>query len=164
MTIKEEKKPKKTGYNCISLGISVPAGDFSSTHFAGLTVEYSPASQIIYRKGKKQNFIYTYNGGLKYYFGKKETPGGYLYKYPGYFILYAFGGIRFLPTSKFDMSLTTGPALVFYNGTTRFNIGGILGGRYHINNRFSVSPFIIALKEKNADPLWAFGIKAGYDF
>ncbi len=157
--VKPSGKKQKPGVeHCISAGILLPLGDFSSTHLCGIAVGYQPANHW-FNLLKRKQLAFTYNAGLAYYFGKKEMVSGYPYKYPGYFFLHAFGGILYNPVRKLDLTLTVGPALGIYNGNSRFNIGSKLEGTYYLKNKFAVSPGIILMKENKADPLWAVSIK-----
>lgn len=158
-----DKKQKTNDGHCISLSILRPVADFSSTHFGGIAVGYEPANHW-FGLLKAKHIAFTYQGGLAYYFGKKETVSGYPYKYPGYFFLHAFAGVLYNPVRKIDLSLTAGPALSIYNGKSRFNIGSKLEGTYSFNNSFAASPGIIVMKENKANPIWAVSLKISYSF
>lgn len=142
----------------ISVSVHVPVGSFSSTHIIGIGAEYSPASHIIHQL-KQKRLAFTYNGGLAYYLGKKETVSSYPYKYPGYFFIHAFAGILYNPVKGGSIILTAGPALGIYNGNTQFNLGSKLEASYYISKNIAIGPGIIMMKEPGANPLWAATFK-----
>jgi hypothetical protein len=150
----------QTGEKGISLsaGINLPLGDFSSTHLLGFGIDCSPVKHWFGITSKKK-IAFTYNGGVTYYFGKKETVSGYPYDYPGYFFIHAFGGILFNPVKNGIIILTAGPALGMYNGHTQFNTGSKLETSYYISNNIAIGPGIILMKEAGADPLWSAAFK-----
>lgn len=137
-------------------------GDFSSTHPVGIALDCSPTRHW-FGLLKRKKIAFTYNGGVVYYFGKKETVSSYPYKYPGYIFIHSFGGLLYNPAKNAGISLTTGPALGIYNGNTQFNIGSKLEASYYISNRFAIVPGIMLMKESGADPIWAASVKARFD-
>lgn len=159
------KEKKKTGGSdhIVSFGVNLPLADFSSTHSIGFGIGYSPGTHV-FGLVKNKHFAFTYNGGVAYYIGKKETVSSYPYKYPGYFFIHAFAGVLYNPASKIDFKLTAGPALGIYNGNSKFNIGAALEGAYYLNNQFIVAPGFFLMKENKSDPLWAGSLKLGYLF
>lgn len=160
---KNEKKQAAGSDHVVSFGINLPLGDFSSTHSVGFDIGYSPGTHV-FGLVKNKHFAFTYNGGVAYYAGKKETVSSYPYKYPEYFFIHAFGGVLYNPARKIDFKLTAGPALGIYNGDTRFNIGASLEGSYYFKNAFIIGPSILLMKESKSDPLWAGSLKLGYLF
>jgi len=160
---KEKKNQSPGSDHVISLGLHRPLGSFSSTHTVGFGIGYSPGTHV-FGLVKNKHVAFTYNGGIAYYLGKKETVSSYSYKYPGYLFVHAYAGVLYYPASKIDFRLTAGPALGIYNGNTRFNVGAALEGAYYLNNQFSVSPGIFLMKERKSDPLWAGSLKLGYLF
>jgi len=158
------KKNQSSGSNhVVSLGLNIPLGSFSSTHTFGFGIGYSPGTHV-FGLVKNKHFAFTYNGGIAYYPGKKETISSYPYKYPGYLFIHAFAGVLYNPATKIDFKLTAGPALGIYNGNSRFNIGAALEGAYYMNNQFIISPGVTLMKENKSDPLWAGSLKLGYLF
>ena len=155
-------KPPEGRSQAISFGIAIPLGNFAATHFGGLTVEYL-WSKNRFRQPKTKpvkSFGFIATGGLVYYAGKKETISGYLYDYPGYFFLHAFGGMLYNPVKNGSVTLTAGPALGIYNGNTKFNIGSKLEVSHYISKKIAIGPGIILMKESGADPIWATSLKA----
>lgn len=144
----------------LSTGIHLPVGDFSSTHLIGIAVDCSP-SRHWFGLLKRKKIAFTYNGGLAYYFGKKETVSNYPYKYPGYIFVHGFGGMLYNPAKKAAISLTAGPALAIYNGNTQFNIGTKLEASYNISTSIAIGPCILLMRESGADALWSLAIRAG---
>lgn len=153
------KAQSKEGNNAVSIGINLPVGNFSSTHLIGIGAEYSPLRHT-FQLFKWKHLAFTYNGGVAYYFGKKETVSGYPYKYPGYIFIHAFGGLLYNPFKKASITLTAGPALRIYNGNARFNIGSKLELSYFISKKVAIGPGIIFMKESGADLLWSAAFKA----
>jgi hypothetical protein len=149
--------------NAVSAGINIPVGDFSATHAIGIGVEYSPLRHI-FQLYKWKRLAFTYNGGLAYYFGKKETVSGYPYDYPGYFFIHAFGGIVYNPFTDAGIALTGGPAVGIYDGHPRFTIGSKLELSFYTSKKITIGPGIIFMKESGADPLWAASLKATVAF
>lgn len=167
----QSKHPKKHNHpsgkmNAVSAGILFPLGDFSSTHFIGVGAQYAWSNYRFGRMDVKpvRPVGFIANGGLAYYFGKKEMPGGYAYKYPGYVFLYLNGGVIYNPSNKGTIDLTAGPALGIYNGNNRFSISGKLEGVYYIKEGIGFSPSIMLMKEDGANAIWATSIKAVYCF
>jgi hypothetical protein len=168
-----ESKSKKSDLGIdVSTAIRLPVGNFNSTHLIGIGIDISPSYRTV-RLESKIKISFTYNGGIAYYLGKKETVSGYQYTYPGYIFLHAFAGILFIPSKnggltfpsqKIEVSLTGGPALGIYNGNTRFNLGSKLELNYHLNDKLSIGPGIIFMKESGADPLWAASLKGTWAF
>lgn len=149
--------------NGISVGINIPVGDFSSTHIIGIGVEYSPLRHT-FQLTKLKHLAFTFNGGVAYYLGKKETVSGYRYKYPGYIFINAFGGLLYNPVKKVSITLTAGPALRIYNGLIRFNTGSKFELSYFINDKIAIGPGIIFMKESGTNPLWAAALKTTMAF
>ncbi|MEO7984049.1 MAG: hypothetical protein ABI688_08200 [Bacteroidota bacterium] len=143
----------------LSFGAIVPTGSFSSTHIAGLSAQYAPARHVFGRV-KLKKFALTYNAGLAYYLGKKETVSNYPYKYPNYLFIHAFGGVFYKLDKKTEIALTAGPAAGIYNGNTRFNFGSQLDINYYINNKVALGPRMILMKEHGAAALWAGALTA----
>lgn len=159
-----EVKAQSTGIdNAVSVGINIPLGDFSATHIIGIGVEYSPVRPI-FQLYKWKRLAFTYNGGVAYYFGKKETTSGYPYDYPGYFFIHAFGGIVYNPFTNAGIILTGGPAVGIYNGHIRFTIGSKLELSFNTSKKIAICPGIIFMKEPGAEPLWAASLKATMTF
>ena len=168
-----ESKSKKSDLGIdVSAAIRLPFGNFNSTHFIGVGIELSPSYPTV-RLESKIKIAFTYNGGIAYYPGKKETVSGYQYTYPGYIFLHAFAGVLFIPSKnggltfpsqKIEISLTGGPALGIYNGNTRFNLGSKMELNYHLNDKLSIGPGIIFMKESGAGPLWAASLKVTMAF
>lgn len=142
----------------VSAALHLPVGSFASTHKLGFGIDVSP-SYHTFGLLSKVKIAFTYNGGIAYYPGKKETVSGYPFDYPGYFFIHAFAGGLLIPSNKVDVSLTAGPALGIYDGNARFNLGSRLGMNYHLK-KILVGPGIIIMKEKGTDPLWAAFAKA----
>jgi hypothetical protein len=152
--------------SAVSLGLHLPVGEFSSTHFGGFGAEYTSGRRWYGKIRPARQLVFTYNGGLAYYFGKKEAVSGYDYDYPGYLFLHAFGGISYAPRRKrkLNINLTAGPGLGIYNGNSQFNIGSKLEGSYFISRKISIGPGIILIKESGANAIWSAALKGTYIF
>src|SRR5688572_5143006 len=89
------QSPKNNKGFTISVSAHIPMGEFSSTHFGGIGLEYAPAIHG-FRMVQRDSLLvikktaFHYNGGVTYYLGKKETVSGHDYKYPGYLFIHAF--------------------------------------------------------------------------
>lgn len=158
-------KMVKENTHAVSLGLHIPLGEFSETHFGGITAEYSSARRW---SGKvsinPRKFRFSYNGGVAYYFGKEETVSGYDYKYPGYFFIHGFVGLLYVPGKvsskrKIDIKLTAGPALGIYNGNTAFNMGAKFEGTYFVTHNIAIGPGIMLMKETKTDAIWSAFLK-----
>lgn len=158
-------KKKQAGNKglCISTGINVPVGDFSSTHLIGVSLAAGPAIHQ-YNLNKDHTIGFVYQGGIAYYLGKKETIAGYVYKYPGYIFLHAFGGVSFLVQKNSEIVISAGPALGFYNGNIKFNAGASLTANFSISNNFALGPSIMMMKEFGTNALWAPSLRATFYF
>ncbi len=152
-----EKEP--AGEQSIIIGVAgiIPLGEFSSTHYPSVGVDCSPSHS--FQAAKQKRIAFTWNGGLAYYVGRKENVNGYSYKYPNFFFIHAFGGIRYHPVKRIDLNLTAGPGLGIYSGKPRFNPGSKLELGYRLCPRFVIGPGIILIKEPGADPLWSTLLK-----
>ncbi len=142
----------------VSPGLNIPMGDLSSTHSFGIATDCSP-SRHTFGLVKNKNIAFTYNGGLAYYFGKKETVSGHPYKYPGYFFIHAYAELLYVPVKKLTASLLAGPALGIYNGKTRFNVGSRLEANFFINTSFMIGPILNMMLEPGTTSLWSAGIR-----
>jgi len=160
----KKKAPGKQ--QAVSAGISIPLGDFASTHIGGIAVEYSRSDhrfgKLTTTPSRKMGLLL--EAGLAYYFGKKETVSGYPYDYPGYYFLHVYPGLLYNPCKNGNISLSAGPALGLYNGDLKFNIGAKLQGTWYINEKTGITPGILVMKESGADPLWAASLKATMAF
>ena len=167
----QDGKPVSSNYangknNAAMFGINIPVGEFSKTHFAGISLEYSWSD---HRFGSlmvlpKKLMGFTANGGLAYYFGKKETVAGYDYHYRGYLYLHVFGGAIYNPCKKGNITLITGPTMGIYKGSADVGFGINLAGSYSFTDKISLRPGIIFLKHHEAAALWAIAIGAVYSF
>lgn len=153
------KAQAKGGNNAVSLGIHIPVGAFSSTHFIGIGADYSPANHK-FGLLKNKHFALTYNGGVTYYLGKKETVSNYSYEYPSYFFIHAFAGFVYRIGKKVNAILYAGPALGLYSGHAQYNTGSKIELNYSINPKISIGPGILVMKETGSDPLWSASVKA----
>jgi hypothetical protein len=167
----QDGKPVSPNYtkgknNASSFGINIPVGEFSKTHFAGISLDYSWSH---HRFGNlkalpKKLIELTANGGIAYYFGKKEMVAGYDYRYGGYLYLHAFAGAIYNPCKKGNITLTTGPSLGIYKGSADVGFGIKVGGSYSITDKIALRPEIIFLKHHEAAPLWVVAMRAVYSF
>lgn len=148
----------KGGENAVSLGVIVPIGDFSKTHFIGITTDYSPARHK-FGLFKLKKIALTWSGGVAYYFGKKIDVIDYSYHYRGYIFIHGFGGLLFKAAKKTSFILYAGPGAGTYHGNVRFNIGSKLEMNYLIDQKFGIAPGILLMKEFGADALWAASLK-----
>jgi len=150
----------------VSIGLNIPFGDFSSTHNLGVGINYSWSKHRfgVLSAIPFKTIGFTFNIGVDYYLGKKETVGVYNYKYGNYSYLHTYGGIIFNPGRKGNISLAAGPAVGLYNGNTQFNVGINLSGNYYLNKHIAVTPAILFMKESVSDPLWSASLRASIVF
>lgn len=153
-----QAEKEKISKHLVSIGTNFPISDFSSTHFMGIGIDYSPAHQL--GKVSKKQLAFTYNTGGAYYLGKNVTISNNPYQYPGYLFIHAFGGVLYHPSKKIISAIYAGPALGIYNGNTAFNLGSRLEVCYFINKKIAISPAIIMMKKFGTTLLYAASIKA----
>lgn len=170
-TILAQADTSRTNYtkdksNAASFGINIPIGEFSETHLAGISLNYSWSHHRFGKLNKlpKKLIGFTASGGIDYYFGKKETVAGYDFRYGGYTNLYAFGGAIYNPCKKGNISLTTGPAMSIYKDNAEIGFGVIINGNYYFNDRIAITPGVLYLKFAEANALWVASLKATYNF
>jgi hypothetical protein len=168
--VKKVKPIKKlAGKNqALSVGLDIPVGDFFHTHWMGAGADYSWSNNRLgvleIMPVKLLGFIA--NGGVDYYFGKKEIISSYPYKYPGYLYLHTYAGVICNPGKKTNIYLTAGPAISFYDGNVALAYGVNLAGSVYIfhNQKIAVTPGINFIKEKNADLIGSAFLKATLAF
>jgi hypothetical protein len=112
-----------------------------------------------------KNFGFIADGGIDYYFGKKETVSGYPYQYNGFTYIHTYTGIIYNSGRRGNVNLTTGPALGLESGVTTFFWGIYLNGAYYINEKIAIVPGIHFMKDPESyDPLISCSIKASFAF
>jgi hypothetical protein len=171
MAIGQSQRPKKHNHpsgkqHLVSIGAIIPSGNFSNTHGIGVATNYSWSDHRFGRMDVKpvKHFGFTANGGVEYYFGKKETISGYTYDYHRYIFIHSCAGAIYNPSGKTNFIMTAGPALGMYNGHTQFNIVTCLEGSYYFREKIAITPGIILMKESGADPLLSASLKATIAF
>jgi hypothetical protein len=143
----------------LASSIQIPIGNFFTTHIGGLNVEI-----LFMKPDSLKSTRLIYKAALSYFFGKNQTTSGYDYKYPGYLTIEGGIGIRKGLTEKLNLQLTAGPAIGFYNKSTRFIIVSELTADYSINEKLLLGPLLKLLKETGANALWVTGIKVQRKF
>lgn len=156
---------KQGRQHAVSVGVQVPVGLFSESHFAGIGTGYLWSNR---RFGKTETLPrkligFTASVGFDYYFGKNVSVAGYDFSYSGYGYLYAFGGIIYHPFKNSNIRLTAGPAAGLYAQNLETGWGIKLDGSYYAGSRIAVSPGIMYMKQALTSTLWAIMIKAVYD-
>lgn len=149
-----------------SIGIILPLGDFASTHFLGLSTEFSLSN---HRFGRLENVPsqkigWLVSGGCDFFFGKKEIISTASYKYPVYIIPYLGGGIILNSGKNTSISLIAGPAISLYNKTTRLNFKSTFQYNYSISKDISAGIRLTITKESISEPLWSSSVFVGYVF
>ena len=152
--------------NCLSTGIDIPFGKFSSTHRIGFGLNYSWSH---HRYGDMNEIPlkllgFTFNSGADHYTGKKENTGYIRYTYNDYTYLHTYAGIIYNPSKKINISLTAGPALGLYAGHSQFNLGVNLSGSYYLTKNIAITPAIMLMKESDSDPLSTSIVRVVYSF
>lgn len=150
----------------VAFGLSVPFGEFSETHIAGISANYSWSHHRFGKlKSLPKNLLgLTANGGADYYFGGKEVVAGYDYRYGGYMYLHMFGGIIYNQSKKGNITLTSGPTMGIYKGNADIGFGVNLNGSYYFTDRIAFTPGIIYMKHDKTNALWAISFMATYNF
>jgi hypothetical protein len=138
----------------LASSIQIAIGDFSVTHIAGLNADI-----LFVKPDSTKNIRIVYKAGITYFFGKNQITSGYDYKYPGYLNIEAAVGLRKKMTEKINLQLTAGPAIGFYNQSTRFILVSELTADYKLNEKFLLGPLVKLLKETGANALWIAGVK-----
>ncbi len=109
-----KKKIIPTGYSkTVSAGINITIPEFSQTHSFGAGISFSWSKHRFGMMEKKPTkpFGFIADGGIDYYFGKKETVSGYPYQYNGFTYIHTYGGVIYNCGKRGNINLTTGPAL-----------------------------------------------------
>jgi len=149
--------------NGVSIEINIPVGELSSTHIIGISAEYSPLRHT-FQLFKLKHLAFTYNGGVAYYFGRKESVSNYSYKYPGFTFLHVYSGLIYTPVKSMNFIFSAGPAIGLYNGLSQFYFGSKVEVSYFISKRIALSPGISLMKKLNTNPLWSATLKVTYPF
>lgn len=149
-----------------SFGVSLPLGDFSSTHFLGFNAEFSISNYRLgqMKKPPSKKLGLLASGGSEIFLGKKEKVVTSSYKYPVYIVPYINGGIMLNPSKEVSFSFVAGPALALYNSTTRFNLRTALQGNYSISEKITTGIRLSMTKESISEPLWYGSLIVGYAF
>jgi hypothetical protein len=151
----------------VSAGINITVPEFSQTHSfgAGISFSWSKYRFGMLEKKLSRRFGFIADGGIDYYFGKKEIVSGYLYQYNGFTYIHTYGGIIYNCCKRGNINLTTGPALGIENGFTTFFLGVNLSGAYYIKEKIAITPGIHFMKDPDSyDPLLSCSIKASFAF
>ena len=152
--------------NIIAAGINISLGDFSNTHYGGISTLYAWSKnrfgQLNSMPAKRIGF--TGNSGIAYYAGSKESIGTGFYKYPAYTFLHAFAGAMYNAGKNVHFCLTAGPAAGIYNSTVQFNTGASLQCAYYISPKIAITPGLIMMKETGSDAIWSGSVSAAIAF
>jgi hypothetical protein len=159
------KQPSAAKHNTLSIGLSFPIGVFKRTHTGGVSVDYFRSK---HRYGddipvaKLINFAL--NGGVSYHVGKSITTAGYESRYDGYLTFYGMAGIDYKPAMPVNISLTAGPVLSIYKGSTDAGAGVNLFWSYFFSKNIALGPGISYRKFSKTDALWSGTVRALYAF
>ncbi|MCX6316230.1 MAG: hypothetical protein NTW29_02990 [Bacteroidetes bacterium] len=145
----------------LSAGPSVAIGEFSTTHLAGAGIEASGITLFPNRKKTVRTHPLLLSWGISsnYYFGRNRTIAGYDYTYPGYWLSHVKAGAIWKVKNNLLLSLTGGPGISVYNGTTRFNAAAQVAVYYAITQRYFISPVFKLMQEPGTDWLGALGLR-----
>ena len=164
----ENKKILPKGYSkTVSAGVNITIPEFSQTHSfgAGINFSWSKHRFGLMEKRPTKSFGFIADGGIDYYFGKKETVSGYPYQYKGFTYIHTYGGVIFNCCKRGNINLTTGPALGLEDGFNSFFWGVNLSGAYYLNEKIAITPGIYFMKDFDSyDPLLSGSIKASFAF
>ncbi|MBI3139470.1 MAG: hypothetical protein HYZ15_12905 [Sphingobacteriales bacterium] len=152
--------------NRIFAGPSVPLGQFSSTHYPGITISYMrmPSRPVAEQGARGRKTGFASGGSLSHFWGKKEKAGSRDFRYPGYTVLELQGGLTWTPLNRGILFLAMGPGLGYYEGRFRFIAGAGIQGSYPLSPIINISPALSLIKEKGSDALWIASLKAGLRF
>lgn len=152
--------------HAVAVGVQIPVGVFSESHLAGIGTSYSWSRHRLGRlpalPQKTIGFVAT--GGVDYYLGRKITEVGYDFKYFNYLYIHAFGGMIYNPGRKINTTLSGGPTLGVYKGSTDIGYGIKLDGSYSVSERIALSPGVMYMKHALANTLWVVMVKGTYNF
>lgn len=163
-----KKKVIPTGYSkSVSAGINITIPEFSQTHSYGLGARFSWSKHRFGLMEKKPTkpFGFIADGGIDYYFGKKEIVSGYPYQYNGFTYIHTYAGIIYNLCKRGNFNLTTGPALGLEGGVTTFFWGINLNGAYYVKEKIAIAPSLHFMKDPESyDPLISGSIKVSFAF
>jgi hypothetical protein len=163
-----EKKIIPTGYSkSVSAGINITIPEFSQTHSFGISAGFSWSKHrfgLMEIKPTK-TFGFIADGGIDYYFGKKETVSGYPYQNNGFTYIHTYGGVIYNCGRRANINLTTGPALGLEGGYTTFFWGINVSGAYYLKEKIAIAPGLHFMKDPESyDPLLSGSIKVSIAF
>jgi hypothetical protein len=149
----------------ILMNIDLPMGKFSETHLGGVGVQYAWSNHRFSKNIRPDKLLgFTANGGVDFYVGTREKVAGYDYTYSIYTSLHTFGGVIYNPVKNSHITLTAGPTLGIYNGSSNAGFGVALAlGSYFAQN-IAISPALIYMKHDNTDALWVASFRIIYSF
>ncbi|HEX4876363.1 MAG TPA: hypothetical protein VFV31_06795 [Chitinophagaceae bacterium] len=151
--------------NLISVGASLPAGDFATTHTAGISLEYMRCENGIDNNNSKKErnkFRFIYGAGTAWYKGKKVTVSQYAYNYPRFLTAYSLGGVSYTATKNFHLFAAAGPGIGIYSGDASFWLTGKMEGLYFFSQKFGAATGFTLHQQLKADPLLVLSLKAVY--
>lgn len=153
-------------FQLLSLDVHVPIDAFAKSHIAGAGLNYTWSRYAYNGYYKKPGIHFTANGGVDYYFGKKKEIAAHDFTYGGYLYVYAQAGalVNVVP-QKAIMTLTAGPAMGIYKGSSDFGISSSLFGAFYIKgSRLMVGPGITFKKHSDVNTLWTVSGRVSYTF
>jgi hypothetical protein len=150
----------------VVFGPSLPVGTFSNTHIAGmsLTFLWGPHHFGLMKEVRDKRLGFVANGGIDYFFGRKETVAAVPYRYGGYLYIHAFGGGIYHYSRKASFILAAGPTLGIYKTSSHVGLGVNLSNCYNLADNIGIRPGLSYSKHKNAAPLWTAGLLVEYSF
>jgi len=155
---------RERGYSHqLSAGISFPAGVFSDSHVIGGGIDYTWSNARFGRSDKriKKALGFSTAAGLDYFLGKTDN---YNFQYRNYLYSYVYGGMIFNSGRKSSVSLLAGPSLQTYTKVTDLGYGITIRGAYFLKENMAISPALMYMKHKEADALWAAGVRYYFYF
>jgi hypothetical protein len=159
------RQPSSAKNNALSFGLSFPMGAFNRTHTGGVFIDYFRSKHRYGNDVLADKFIgFAMNSGVSYNVGKSTPVTGYEFRYGGYFTIYAMAGIDYKPAIPVNISLTAGPAMSIYEGSTDIGAGVNLFWNYFLSKNIAVGPGICYRKNSKTDALWSGTIRASYAF
>lgn len=150
----------------LATGFSMPVGNFTSTHYAGISAIYLRSHHRfgINDKKNKTKYGFIYGAGMTHYLGKKEGTGNTAYQYAPFTLATASVGTIMNPVNKINLLLTAGPGLGFYNGRRDFYLQAGFSASYYLSYKFAITPGILLMKKKGTDGILAIALKGCFAF
>jgi hypothetical protein len=155
---------RERGYSHqLSAGISIPTGVFADSHIIGGGIDYTWSNARFGRFDKrfKKALGFSTAIGADYFLGKTDN---YNFQYRNYLYSYVYSGLIFNSGRRSSVSLLAGPSLQTYTKVADLGYGVTIRGAYFLKENMALSPALMYMKHKEADALWAAGLRYYFYF